>query len=105
MHMQPQVTTATTHRAARHSLRPALEGTAMIVVTATLISATDGSTRELGRIEICNDGTGTNDVGNYTAKLFAEYCDGRTGHVKGFRRRKQSVWTLIGRFLKQWNHK
>ncbi len=78
----------------------------MIEVTATLYPKGDKTKgRVLGRIEIANDGTGTKEAGNYEGKLFAEYCQGRPGKVAGFRRARQSVWTLVGRFLQQWNHK
>lgn len=79
----------------------------MIVVTVKLWPKGD-RTRErvLGELEIANDGTGTLEVGNYRGLLRAEYTGpaGRPGQVRGFRRRRQSVWTLIGAFLKQWHH-
>jgi len=78
----------------------------MIEVTAILYPKGDrAQPRVLGRIEIANDGTGDGEVGNYDGKLFAEYCSGRPGRVLGFRRSRQSVWTLVGRFLQQWNHR
>jgi len=78
----------------------------MIRVTVQLISAIDPSrSRELGRIDIANDGTGGIETGNYTGTLFAEYCrSGRHAEIKNFRRNKQSVFTLIGAFLKKWGH-
>lgn len=77
----------------------------MIEVTATLYPKGDQTrARVLGRIVIVNDGTGDGETGNYDAQLFAEYCQGRPGRVMGFRRTRQSVWTLVGRFLKQWHH-
>ena len=80
----------------------------MIRITATLIPRGDESrARELGRIEIANDATSTDpSIGNYTGVLHAEYTSpaGRTGKVLNFRRQKQNVWTLVGKFLKQWNH-
>lgn len=77
----------------------------MIRVTVELISAISSDrNRTLGVMEIVNDGTGDKDIGNYTATLKAEYCDGREGKVMAFNRRKQSVWSLIGAFLKLWGH-
>lgn len=79
----------------------------MIRVTVELISA-NGSHRDrvLGTMEIANDGTGTADVGNYRVKLHAEYTpkEGRHAQVRGFRRRAQSVWSLIGTALKMTGH-
>lgn len=55
---------------------------------------------------IANDGSGTVETGNYTGTLHAEYTPpaGRPGAVRGFARQRQSVWTLVGAFLKQWGH-
>jgi len=60
----------------------------------------------LAKMEIANDATGTVDAGNYTGTLHAEYTkpDGRKGRVTNFNRRKQSVWSLVGAFLKLWGH-
>lgn len=79
----------------------------MIRVTVELVSAVAPSrSRILGQIEIANDATGSVDVGNYTGTLHAEYTgtNGRKGAVKNFNRRKQSVFSLIGAFLKLWGH-
>ena len=77
----------------------------MIRVTVELISAVDASrNRKLGMIEICNDGTGTEDTGCYDAILQCEYTRGRKGRVMGFNRRQQSVMSLVGAFLKLWGH-
>lgn len=78
----------------------------MIRVTVELISA-NGRERDrvLGVLEIVNDGTSkARDIGNYRGTLVAEYTRGRPGVVEGFRRQRQSVWTLVGAFLKQWGH-
>lgn len=81
----------------------------MILITAHLCPKGDKTkARLLGRIEIANDGTGTEDLGNYTAELHAEYTPakgpGRTATLRGFNRKKQSVWSLVGGFLKCWRH-
>lgn len=62
--------------------------------------------RVLGKMEIANDGSGTEEIGNYKGTLHAEYTSpaGRPGKLFGFRRQRQSVWTLIGAFLKKWGH-
>lgn len=82
----------------------------MIRITVELIPHGDESImtqrRVLGTLEIANDGTGTLHEGNYNGILHAEYTDpaGRKGKVLKFNRRKQSVWSLIGAFLKLWGH-
>jgi len=72
----------------------------MIRVTVELISAVDPArSRTLGTLEIANDGTGD-------ATLHAEYTPptGRRCRVLGFRRQRQSVWSLVGAALKQMGH-
>ena len=79
----------------------------MLRITVELISAVDPTrSRELGRLDISNDGTGDGAIGNYDAILHAEYTPpaGRIARVEGFRRTKQSVWSLVGAALKQMGH-
>lgn len=79
----------------------------MIRVIVELVSAVDRSrSKVLGTMEICNDGTGGRELGNYRGKLDAEYTgkDGRHGHIANFNRQRQSVWSLVGVFLKLWGH-
>jgi len=78
----------------------------MIRVTVELVPhGVESRKREIGRLEIANDGTGDEETGNYTGTLFAEYSpEGRSGRVFAFSRQKQSVWSLIGGFLKLWGH-
>lgn len=79
----------------------------MIRVTVELIPHGDESkARMLGVMEIANDGTGDLDIGHYDGTLHAEYTGktGRTGRVREFNRRHQSVWSLVGAFLKLWGH-
>lgn len=79
----------------------------MIRVTVELVSAISPTrSRVLGTMEICNDASGNHVVGNYQGVLHAEYTgsSGRKGEVKNFRRQSQSVWTLVGTFLKKWGH-
>lgn len=79
----------------------------MIRVTVELVSAiSPDRSRVLGTIEIANDATGSAEVGNYTGTLHAEYtgASGRKGRLLNFNRRKQSVFSLVGGFLKLWGH-
>ena len=78
----------------------------MIRVTVELCPHGDKEhARVLGTMEIANVG-GDMEVGEYDGILHAEYTpqEGRRGHVKNFRRRQQSVWSLVGGFLKLWGH-
>lgn len=79
----------------------------MLRVTVQLIPHGDESrARTLGVMEIANDGTGTTESGSYDGVLHAEYtgASGRAGRVTGFNRKAQSVWSLVGAFLKLWGH-
>jgi hypothetical protein len=80
----------------------------MIRVTVELIPGGDESSprrKVLGSIDIVNDGTGTADVGNYTGRMRAEYTlKDRNARVTNFHRRRQSVMSLVGAFLKAWGH-
>ena len=79
----------------------------MIRVTVELVPhGIESRARKIGELRIANDGSGDRDIGNYTAVLHAEYTDedGRVGYVRNFKRRKQSVWSLIGGCLKLWGH-
>ena len=79
----------------------------MIRVTVELLPlGNEQRKRTLGTLEICNDATGDDSIGNYEGRLNAEYTDesGRYGRVMQFNRRGQSVWSLIGAFLKLWGH-
>jgi len=79
----------------------------MIRVTIELISAIDPArNRTLGTMEITNDGTGDATTGNYDVILHAEYTPliGRRCLIKGFRRQRQSVWSLVGAALKAMGH-
>jgi hypothetical protein len=77
----------------------------MIRVTIDLIpQGVEARKRTLYVMDIANDGTGDQDTGNYRGTLRAEYTSVRMGYVRGFNRRKQSVWSLVGAFLKLWGH-
>lgn len=77
----------------------------MIRVTVQLIpKGNEDAARTLGVLEIANDGTGTVRKGNYNGTLQAEYTRGRKGRVLDFDRKTQSVWSLVGAFLKLYGH-
>lgn len=70
----------------------------MIVVTADLKSAISPSRDEnLCRVEIGNDGTGTDSRGNYTVRLYAR-GNGRlirTARIENWPRNDRPAWRLI----------
>jgi hypothetical protein len=79
----------------------------MIRVTVELLPHGDEAhKRQLAVMEIANDGTGNVSTGNYRGTLHAEYTPekGRHGQVFEFHRQRQSVWSLVGAFLKLWGH-
>ena len=79
----------------------------MIRVTIELISAVDESrSRKLAVMIITNDGTGTATKGNYIAGLVGEYTKGkaRCARLVDFNRKNNSVWSLVGAFLKHFGH-
>jgi len=78
----------------------------MIRITVELIpKGLEESQRTLATMEVSNDGTGDAVTGNYVGTLYAEYCkDGRHGRVINFNRKNQSVFSLVGAFLKLWGH-
>lgn len=77
----------------------------MIRITVEMIPHGDESKkRPLAMMEIANDGTGDDTTGNYCAVMVAEYTSGRKGSVTQFNRQTQSVWSLVGAFLKLFGH-
>lgn len=79
----------------------------MIVVRVELHSAITGKVTELARMAICNDGSGSARVGNYTGESFVgrdkDALDRRTvskrGSVRNWRRLDFHVWNLVRRML------
>lgn len=71
----------------------------MIVVSVMLMSAVDGRAQELARMEICNMGTGTRTLGNYSAETlrgrstedFARRTRQRIAYVNGHAREREHV--------------
>ena len=79
----------------------------MIRVTVELIPHGDETKkRTLGSMDIINTGKGTEETGIYKGLLFAGYTGpkGRLGVVREFHRQSNSVWSLVGAFLKLWGH-
>ena len=76
----------------------------MIRVTVELVSAVAPS-RDiiLGIAEICNDGTGDKDTGNYKVTLSKFGGSGvwKTGEVKNFDRINRGAWDLLYIILKK----
>lgn len=82
----------------------------MIVVRVELHSAVTGEITEIGTAIISNDGTGTNDRGNYDVKVARKQSAGnlrymfhyprRTGRVENYPRLKYCVWRLVIRALR-----
>ena len=78
----------------------------MLMITVELLPGGDPSRRRtIATMEIANV-TGLRDLSDYRGRLHAEYTtpEGRIGYVRQFNRRTQSVWSLIGAFLKLWGH-
>lgn len=58
----------------------------------------------LGRIEIANDGTGTQTTGNYAARFTGKKnrsLEGRNCGIVGFPRRSKTVFHLLRRVLER----
>lgn len=81
----------------------------MILVRIELHSAVTGQASEIGRMVICNDGTGSPKRGNYSVALGRRgitdtrailAAPQRRGEVKLFPRVSLSVWVLVARALK-----
>lgn len=80
----------------------------MIIVSVQLLSAVDGRHDELARMEICNMGTGTETMGNYSAetlrgrsaKDFARRTRQRIAYVTGHPRQREHVWNLVAKALR-----
>jgi hypothetical protein len=78
----------------------------MIVVQVTLLSAVDGSARELARMHICNEG-GDANLGDYGVEVlrgrstedFARRIVQRRGEVLRHPRLREHVWNLVAKAL------
>jgi len=79
----------------------------MIRVTVELLPQGNADRKlTLATMELANDGTGDDALGNYRVKLDAEYTGDtpRTGLVLSYARQSASVWTLVGAALKMFGH-
>lgn len=80
----------------------------MIVVSVILLSAQDGRSQELARMEVCNMGTGTATMGNYSAETlrgrstedFARRTRQRIAYVSNHPRKREHVWNLVAKCLR-----
>lgn len=85
----------------------------MIIVDITLLPASGGEPRHLGRMVLTNDGAGTLKRGNYDVAVLrkgklrlatAELDDRavtRRGRVEDYPRKSYSVWRLVLRALRK----
>jgi hypothetical protein len=79
----------------------------MIVVRVELWSAIDGSRRELARMRISNDGTGTLRRSHYVGESLVGRSTGdldkgrisKRGEVRDWPRNDFHVWNLVARML------
>lgn len=79
----------------------------MLIVRVELWTATTGERNEIARMQICNLGTGTPQLGDYEAKSLrgrsaAELDKGvatRACLIGGYPRRRLHVWCLVARAL------
>lgn len=86
----------------------------MLVLKLELHSAISHEVTEIGRMYICNDGTGKQDAGNYVAAVCKRgtdampqeaYCNpnvrapkaARSGEVRDYPRISYNVWRLVAR--------
>lgn len=75
----------------------------MIIVRVELHSARTGEVKEIGRMKISNDGTGTDALGSYYVSLLRRGTLDtvqRDGRVENHHRKADSVWWLVGKALK-----
>ena len=78
----------------------------MIVVKIELHSAITGKVSEIGRMVVSNDGTGTKQKCNYTARVCRKGSEDflknptRSGKIVDYPRQSYTVWKLIHKALK-----
>lgn len=79
----------------------------MIIVTVELISAITGQTKQLAKMIISNDDTGSKYAGDYNITTFRgrdadaleKKTPNRTGRVEHYPRTSLHVWNLVSRAL------
>lgn len=81
----------------------------MLIVKIELHPSTGGRPKEIGRMLIINDGTGTIKRGNYDARVMRrgsrDFLDTiREGRVTNYPRMSYNVWRLVARCLKACFH-
>lgn len=54
--------------------------------------------------DIVNDGTGTNERGNYTYRFYAGKKIYKKGKVLNFNRMEKNIWQLIEKIIKEDNY-
>lgn len=71
----------------------------MLVIKLELHSAVTGLVTELGRLDIINDGTGSDALGNYEYTLLGKDASGKryshSGDIRHWPRRTNSAWALV----------
>lgn len=77
----------------------------MIIVTVSLLSAVTHEVSTLAMMTISNDGTGSDDVGNYDVRRLAKPAfkldkPSSVAHVAGHHRKADSVWRLVAKALR-----
>jgi hypothetical protein len=81
----------------------------MIVVKVELHSAITRQVKEIARMQICNDGSGTLTKGHYYGSTYIgrskEALDRmmplKSGYIHGFPRQALHVWNLVARMLRE----
>lgn len=80
----------------------------MIVIKIELVPGGIGPPKEIGRMVICNDGSGDVDIGNYNVYLGRKGTTSshgitkkpqRKGKVENHRRLTLPVWSLVAKCL------
>jgi len=74
----------------------------VLVVKVELHSARTGAITEIGRMVIVNDGTGTQERGNYNVGVLRKGSQSKVQHetrVENYPRLSYSVWELVRRGL------
>lgn len=74
----------------------------MITITVELRSAITGKVTTLAKMDIHNDGSGTENIGNYGGRILRKpkfNTITREGYVQNHPRKTKTVWHLICKML------
>jgi hypothetical protein len=72
----------------------------MIVITVELWPRGDSAKKKrIAKMVIINDGSGTETKGNYSCQIHTQRTS-KHGRIENFPRKRQNVWILIGKCLK-----